>query len=93
MNKYVKQWYPHWKITECPRSLDPFYVVAYYINWVKTSWTYCNLYHRSYKFLLHQKEEVRERKIISKLPKKRKKKYNMPSERTVILSKIILISK
>ena len=24
----------------CPRSLDPFYIVSFYIKWVKTSWTY-----------------------------------------------------
>ena len=23
----------------CPRSLDPFYLVSYYIDWAKTSWT------------------------------------------------------
>ena len=27
--------------TACPRSLDPFYTVTYYIKWVKTSWQYC----------------------------------------------------
>ena len=26
--------------TVCPRSLDPCYIVSYYIKWVKTSWTY-----------------------------------------------------
>ena len=26
--------------TVCPRSLEPFYIVTYYMNWVKTSWTY-----------------------------------------------------
>ena len=26
-------------ITVCPRSLDPFHIVSYYINWVKTSGT------------------------------------------------------
>ena len=26
--------------TICPRSSDPFYIVAYYIKWVTTSWTY-----------------------------------------------------
>ena len=25
--------------TLCPRSFDPFYIVCYYINWVKTTWT------------------------------------------------------
>ena len=25
--------------TLCPRSLDPFYIVSYYIKWVTTSWT------------------------------------------------------
>ena len=25
-------------ITLCPRSLDQFYVVSYYVKWVKTSW-------------------------------------------------------
>ena len=27
-------------ITICPRGSDPFYIVTYYIEWVKTSWTY-----------------------------------------------------
>ena len=27
-------------LTVYPRSPDPFYTVAYIINWVKTSWTY-----------------------------------------------------
>ena len=26
-------------ITVCPRSIDPFYIVNYYIKWSKTSWT------------------------------------------------------
>ena len=26
--------------TACPRSPDPFYLVSYNINWVKTFWTY-----------------------------------------------------
>ena len=26
--------------TVCPRSLGPFYIVSYYMNWVKTCWTY-----------------------------------------------------
>ena len=26
--------------TICPRSLDLIYIVSYFINWVKTSWTY-----------------------------------------------------
>ena len=25
--------------TVCPSSLDPIYIVTYYTNWVKTSWT------------------------------------------------------
>ena len=24
----------------CPGSFDPFYMVSYYLNWVRTSWTY-----------------------------------------------------
>ena len=27
------------KLTVCPRSSDPFYIVTYYIKWVSTSWT------------------------------------------------------
>ena len=27
-------------VTVRPRCLDPFYMVPYYIKWVKTSWTY-----------------------------------------------------
>ena len=26
--------------TVCPRSLDPFYEVTYYIKWFETAWTY-----------------------------------------------------
>ena len=25
--------------TVCPRGSDPFYIIGYYIKWVKTSWT------------------------------------------------------
>ena len=25
--------------TICPRSIDPFYIVTYYIKWVTTFWT------------------------------------------------------
>ena len=32
--------YRYLLITVCPRSLDPFLIVSYHINWVKTSWTY-----------------------------------------------------
>ena len=28
------------KHTVCPRSLDPFYILSYYIKWVTTSWTH-----------------------------------------------------
>ena len=28
------------KPTVCPSSSDPFYIVAYYIKWVTTSWTH-----------------------------------------------------
>jgi len=30
----------HRPLTVCPRSLDPFYVVGYGMQWVKTYWTY-----------------------------------------------------
>ena len=30
--------------TVCQRNRDPIYVVTYYINWVKTYWTYCKNY-------------------------------------------------
>ena len=30
------------KCTVCPRSLDPIYIVNYYIKWATTSWTYNN---------------------------------------------------
>ena len=30
--------------TVCSRSLDPIYLVACYIKWVETSWTYSNLW-------------------------------------------------
>ena len=30
------------------RSLDPIYIVAYFIKWVKTSWTYCTVYINSF---------------------------------------------
>ena len=26
--------------TKCPSSIDPSYIVSYYIIWVTTSWTY-----------------------------------------------------
>ena len=26
--------------TVCPKSLNPFYLVTYYIEWGKTSWTH-----------------------------------------------------
>ena len=26
--------------TACQRSLDQLYIVAYYIKWIETSWTY-----------------------------------------------------
>ena len=29
--------------TVCLRSLDPFYIVSYYIKWVKTSGTYSTI--------------------------------------------------
>ena len=29
------------RYTVCPRSLDPNYIVTYYIMLVKTSWAYC----------------------------------------------------
>ena len=28
------------ELTTVSRSLDPFYIESYYMNWVKTSWTY-----------------------------------------------------
>ena len=28
------------KHTECRRSLDPCFIVTYYIKWAKTFWTY-----------------------------------------------------
>ena len=31
---------PALKHTVCARRLNPFYIVTYYIIWVKTSWTY-----------------------------------------------------
>ena len=30
--------------TVCPRSIDPFYIVSYFIKWVTTSWT-CSIRH------------------------------------------------
>ena len=38
--------------TICPRSVDPFFIVTYYIKWIKTSWTYSTGV-RIYKFYLH----------------------------------------
>ena len=29
--------------TICPRSLDPFHAVGYFIDWIKTSWTYSTI--------------------------------------------------
>ena len=31
--------------TVCPKNLDPFYIITYYINWIKTFWTYRNIHH------------------------------------------------
>ena len=28
--------------TVCPRRLDPFNIITYYLSWVKSSWTYSN---------------------------------------------------
>ena len=33
----IRRYGPSSSYTACPRSLDPFYVVTYYINWIKTS--------------------------------------------------------
>ena len=33
----IHMWYTY---TVCPRSLDPFYIVTYYVKWDETSWTY-----------------------------------------------------
>ena len=30
--------------TICPRSIDPFYVISYYIEWVTKSWTHSRSY-------------------------------------------------
>ena len=39
MTIMLKKDYHEAYITVCPRSLDPFYVVGYYIKWGKSSWT------------------------------------------------------
>ena len=36
--KYNKE--IHFFLEDHTRSLDPFYIISYYINLVKTSWTY-----------------------------------------------------
>ena len=36
--------------TLCPKSLDPFHIVTYYIKLVKTLWTYSTLYIRSMRW-------------------------------------------
>ena len=42
--------------TICPRSSDPFYIVAYYIKWVTTSWTYgiCVIHPKRRIFTVYQ---------------------------------------
>ena len=44
------------KHTVCPGSIDPFYIVSYYIKWVTTSWTYCIFFCTS--FFPHPKRRL-----------------------------------
>ena len=52
--------------TVCPRSLDPFYTVSYYMNWAKASWTNSKYYrlesqqkNTSYSTILTKKKKFR----------------------------------
>ena len=41
-NKYVSVWDINYKTFVCSKSINPFYIITYYIKWGKTSWKYCN---------------------------------------------------
>ena len=32
----------------CPKSLAPFFMVTYYIKWVKTSWTFSTSFEKKF---------------------------------------------
>ena len=44
----------------CPRSIDPFYEVTYYIKWVTTSWTHSTCSRKTQKkcYILWSKKSV-----------------------------------
>ena len=41
------------EFTLCPRSLDPFYSVSYFIKRVKTSWTYSTVHSELYNIYIY----------------------------------------
>ena len=43
--------------TVCPRSVDPFYILTYYMKWVKTSCTF-SIRNYIYSHLLHRKQNI-----------------------------------
>ena len=38
VEKFLDQYYSYMSSTVCPKSLDPFYIVTYYVKGVMTSW-------------------------------------------------------
>ena len=57
----------------CPRSIEPFYIVTYYIKWVKTSWTNSSTHAAGEKYKkvqVRKKVGMEKRKIASKTRKK-----------------------
>ena len=42
--KYKKKCRTNLSLTVCPMSVDPLYVVTYYIKWVTISWTYSKIW-------------------------------------------------
>ena len=44
----------HSPFTVCPRSSDPFYIVAYYIYWVTISWTDGNNFSSEQRKIVHK---------------------------------------
>ena len=42
-NKKKKRMNPRKRNPVCPRSLDPFFILTYYMKWAKTSWTFSRI--------------------------------------------------
>ena len=39
-----------WTYRMCIRTINPYYTVTYYMKWVKTVWTVCDIFSKSYIF-------------------------------------------